>query len=200
MSTGGFDERYFLYYEDVDLARRGAELGVALPDRVELGRASCRRRLHSVAERHPVRRTGTDRGQRSGSPSPPPSRGRSGRRFGGSGTPYGAMLALRQASPRWRRCVWSSESLHRLSRWSADRSRDRTSGELSRASFQCLQASSSAPAPGRGLGQSFDIASQLTQLRFERARSARRSGKPVPAASSASGTSGAERTASTTNW
>lgn len=26
-STGGFDERYFLYYEDVDLALRGAELG-----------------------------------------------------------------------------------------------------------------------------------------------------------------------------
>ena len=25
--TGGFDERYFLYYEDVDLALRGAELG-----------------------------------------------------------------------------------------------------------------------------------------------------------------------------
>jgi GT2 family glycosyltransferase len=25
--TGGFDERYVLYYEDVDLARRGAELG-----------------------------------------------------------------------------------------------------------------------------------------------------------------------------
>jgi GT2 family glycosyltransferase len=27
--TGGFDERYFLYYEDVDLALRGAELGWA---------------------------------------------------------------------------------------------------------------------------------------------------------------------------
>jgi hypothetical protein len=26
-ATGGFDERYFLYYEDVDLALRGAELG-----------------------------------------------------------------------------------------------------------------------------------------------------------------------------
>jgi GT2 family glycosyltransferase len=26
-ATGGFDERWFLYYEDVDLARRGAELG-----------------------------------------------------------------------------------------------------------------------------------------------------------------------------
>ena len=26
-STGGFDERWFLYYEDLDLARRGAELG-----------------------------------------------------------------------------------------------------------------------------------------------------------------------------
>ena len=26
-ATGGFDERYYLYYEDVDLARRGAELG-----------------------------------------------------------------------------------------------------------------------------------------------------------------------------
>lgn len=27
IATGGFDERYFLYYEDVDLAKRGAELG-----------------------------------------------------------------------------------------------------------------------------------------------------------------------------
>ncbi len=26
-ATGGFDESYFLYYEDLDLARRGAELG-----------------------------------------------------------------------------------------------------------------------------------------------------------------------------
>ncbi len=26
-ATGGFDERWFLYYEDVDLARRGAQLG-----------------------------------------------------------------------------------------------------------------------------------------------------------------------------
>lgn len=26
-ATGGFDDRWFLYYEDVDLARRGAELG-----------------------------------------------------------------------------------------------------------------------------------------------------------------------------
>jgi GT2 family glycosyltransferase len=26
-ATGGFDERYFLYYEDVDLGARGAELG-----------------------------------------------------------------------------------------------------------------------------------------------------------------------------
>ena len=27
IATGGFDERYFLYYEDVDLALRGAERG-----------------------------------------------------------------------------------------------------------------------------------------------------------------------------
>ena len=40
-ATGGFDERYFLYYEDVDLARRGARLGWSyrcVPDSVVMHR------------------------------------------------------------------------------------------------------------------------------------------------------------------
>ena len=32
-ATGGFDDSYFLYYEDVDLARRGAATGLDLPVR-----------------------------------------------------------------------------------------------------------------------------------------------------------------------